>query len=62
VSGRESLITVGAIAGGWALVQLMVWARAWREIRRERQLEQQRQTDMQMRRGFRELQRRGDLK
>lgn len=52
---RETMITVGAIAASWALAQLLVWIRARRAHRAEQQL----RTDMQMRRGFRTLQRRG---
>lgn len=54
---REDLITLGAIAGGWFLAQLLVWARAWCAIRRERRAEDQLQLEMRARRGWRALQR-----
>lgn len=54
---RQDLITWGAIGGGWAIAQLLVWIRAWRAIRRERLAEEQLFYEMRQRRGWRALQR-----
>lgn len=57
MSGRESLITVGAIAAAWAIAQLLVWIRAWRAHRIAQRAEEQLQLELRARRGWRALQR-----
>lgn len=53
----EAAIWIAVIAWLAAALLLIIWIRTWYAWRRERLAQQQRKTDMLMRRGFRLLQR-----
>lgn len=61
MSGRESLITLLAIAAAWLMVQVMIAVRAWRAHVRQARADEQVHLEALQRRGWRTLQRRKEL-